>query len=254
MSEKNIREAEFFDARYEAPASPSLNGFYDKARSKRLYYERVSALASPGTTVLEYGCGLGGAAYALAAQGAHVTGIDISATAIETAKRKAAEEGVVAEFRIADAENLPFEDDSFDLICGTGIIHHLDLEKAIPEIARTLKSGGSAIFYEPLGHNPVLQLYRRLTPQSHTPDEHPLLKKDLESFEQYFDTVQADFYDLFSLIAIPFLKMPGGSRLFRLLETVDRSLLKAIAPLRWQAAILLLKLSKRSDLPAPTSH
>jgi len=50
-----------------------------------------------------------------------------------------------------NAEELKFADDYFDIVCGGAILHHLDLNKALSEIARVLKPDGKAIFVEPLG-------------------------------------------------------------------------------------------------------
>ncbi len=134
-----------------------------------------------GKDVLEYGCGRGGAAFAITSTCRNVVGIDISQVAIARARELAVQEKVSARatFQVMNAECLEFEDESFDLVCGTGILHHLDLPKAFSEIARVLGKRGTAIFIEPMGHNPAIRLFRRLTPRLRTPDEHPLLMDDL---------------------------------------------------------------------------
>ena len=71
------------------------------------------------------------------------------------------------------AERLSYSDSVFDLAVGFAIIHHLDLKPALAELHRVLKPGGVAFFAEPLGTNPAIQLYRRLTPQFRTEDERP---------------------------------------------------------------------------------
>ena len=66
--------------------------------------------------------------------------------AIEKAQEKARRENVGSiQFHVMDAESLDFEDNTFDIVCVTGIIHHINIEKAYQEIARTLKPAGSAI-------------------------------------------------------------------------------------------------------------
>ncbi len=85
-----------------------------------------------------------------------------------------------------DAENLKFNDHTFDLVYGSGILHHLSIEKAIVEIKRVLKKDGRAIFYEPLGHNIFINIFRLLTPSLRSEDEHPLLIKDLELIKRTF--------------------------------------------------------------------
>jgi ubiquinone/menaquinone biosynthesis C-methylase UbiE len=81
--------------------------------------------------------------------------------------------GVVnAQFDVMNAEELEFEDAAFDVIFGSGIIHHLDVPRAYSELARVLAPGGSAVFVEPLGHNPLIRVFRNRTPELRTPDEH----------------------------------------------------------------------------------
>jgi ubiquinone/menaquinone biosynthesis C-methylase UbiE len=63
-----------------------------------------------------------------------------------------------------NAEATTFPDNSFDLICGSSILHHLNLDKACAEIRRILRPDGGAVFIEPLGHNPLINMFRKLTP------------------------------------------------------------------------------------------
>ena len=96
--------------------------------------------------------------------GARVTGIDISEVALDLGKARARDQGVEdVMFLVMDAEKMQFEDNSFDLVCGTSILHHLHLSKALRELARILKPQEKAIFIEPIGHNPAINLFRRLT-------------------------------------------------------------------------------------------
>ena len=56
----------------------------------------------------------------------------------------------------------------------------MQIEKCLDEIHRILKSKGNLIFIEPLGTNPIINLYRKLTPKSRSKDEHPLINKDFK--------------------------------------------------------------------------
>ena len=72
-------------------------------------------------------------------QGADVIGLDFSDEAIDIARRNVPQ----AEFRQGDAQDLPFEDNSFDaVVCGYGVIHVPEPEKALSEVHRVLRSGG----------------------------------------------------------------------------------------------------------------
>jgi SAM-dependent methyltransferase len=81
-------------------------------------------------------------------------------------------------FTTADAHATGLPAASFDLIIGSDILHHLDLDAAVAELRRLLAPGGDAVFVEPLVHHPLLRIGRRLTPSARTADEHPLTEDD----------------------------------------------------------------------------
>src|SRR3546814_3139995 len=70
--------------------------------------------------------------------------------------------------------------------------------------SRVLRPGGRAVFIEPLGLNPAIELYRRFTPSARTPDEHPLLRRDFRRFDAAFGSTSCRFYGLATLAAVPF--------------------------------------------------
>ena len=99
-----------------------------------------------GLRVLEIGCGLGTDGAQFARAGADYTGVDLTEAAIELARKRFELFGLQGEFRIADAENLEFPDQSFDVVYSHGVLHHTpDIEAAVQEIHRVLKPGGRAI-------------------------------------------------------------------------------------------------------------
>src|SRR5882762_8313018 len=106
---------------------------------------------SPGKTLLDVACGVGGPALRIAATtGCSVVGIDVHEQAVTTASSLAAQRGLAerAEFRSTDAtEPLPFSDASFDAItCIDAINHFPDRSQIIAEWARLLKIGGRLLF------------------------------------------------------------------------------------------------------------
>ena len=140
--------------------------------------------------VLDYGCGWGDESFKYIKSGASVAGIDISKKFIDTANKKAEENNIAADkyqFTVMDAHDLDFDDSTFDYVIGEGIIHHLDQDRALKEIYRVLKNGGEALFFEPLADNPLLKLFRILTPAARTIDEMPLTSKDLKRYTQILD-------------------------------------------------------------------
>ena len=164
-------------------------------RDSRAFYEQAIRSRSRGARVLEYGCGPSAFVSALVDDAGELVGIDISDVAVMQATERAAREGRTARYQVMDAESLDFPDGSFDLVCSAAVLHHLDLRKAFREISRTLRPDGHAIFMEPLGHNPLINWYRRATPDLRTPDEHPLLMCDLAK------TSANASYDSYSLLS-----------------------------------------------------
>jgi ubiquinone/menaquinone biosynthesis C-methylase UbiE len=96
-----------------------------------------------GDAVLDVACGTGNAAIPAAVAGATVTGLDITPELFEDGRRRAAEAGVEIDWVEGDAEDLPFGDESFDVVVSTfGCMFAPNHEAAAAEIARVLKPGG----------------------------------------------------------------------------------------------------------------
>lgn len=91
----------------------------------------------------------------------HVT--DISPGMVRVAQRNAESLGFTVEGRVADAERIPYPDDTFDLVVGHAVLHHIpDVEQAIREVLRVLKPGGRFVFCgEPTARGDVIA--RRLS-------------------------------------------------------------------------------------------
>ena len=66
-----------------------------------------------------------------------------------------------------------------------------------------LAPGGWAAFVEPLGHNPLINAYRRRTPEMRTPDEHPLRVEDFVMAGDRFELVEVDYFNLLTLASVP---------------------------------------------------
>jgi SAM-dependent methyltransferase len=94
-------------------------------------------------SVLDVACGTGNASIPAALAGAKVTGLDITPELLEGAARRAADAGVEIEWIEGDAEELPFEDESFDVVLSTfGSMFAPRHEVAAAEIVRVLRPGG----------------------------------------------------------------------------------------------------------------
>ena len=128
-----------------------------------------------------------------------------------------------------DAESLGFADDTFGVIHVSGVLHHVDVRLAFPEMRRVLKPGGRVIASEGLGHDPLINLYRKLTPQLRTEWEaqHIIKKEQTTLVGEYFGRVEYRFFHLATLGFLPIRKVPVlGPLALTCLEILDRFLLK----------------------------
>jgi len=258
------REQQFHDVAYSERRRAPTAKFYTVVEQSRHDFKQLIAANCRGKQVLEYGCGPGGVAFYLAQLGANVTGIDISPVAIRKAQLRAKELGLDKQitFLVMDAEQLEFKDNSFDIVCGISILHHLDLARAYGEIARVLDPSGRAFFLEPLGYNWLINVYRRVTPQYRTADEHPLVRKDFVLARQFFAGLDVTYHHLSAIAAVPFRGKPGFHHLLRALNFVDGVLLK-IPGIKWLAWLATLSLynprkylvcGSRKPFPSPTKE
>jgi len=98
-----------------------------------------------GLRVLEIGVGLGSDYLEWLKAGAHATGIDLSGASIESARDRCVASGFQPDLRVADAEELPFPDNSFDIAYSYGVMHHSpNTQRCVEEAKRVLTTGGHA--------------------------------------------------------------------------------------------------------------
>lgn len=253
MSEARLQEAEdartrreraFHTARVEHDDRDAQPKYYDAIGDCfEDYAARVAELARDAD-ILEYGCAYGANLRRLAETARSATGIDISDVAIEKGRKQARAAGLDnVHLHAMDAERMSFADDSFDLIFGSGIIHHLDIARSLAEIARVLRPGGRAVFVEPLGHNPTIGLYRR-----RAPDGHPLLRRDFTEFDKLFSVASYRFYGLSTLAVVPFRRSAAKRGLFKAMRTLDRALF-ALPAVKWWAWYALIEVGNIDSRP-----
>jgi len=232
--ERLERERAFHNERYEhGDSRESQMKYYWAIREGAEKFGDLVVASSAGRDVLEYGCGNSFLSQRLAQSARSVTCIDISDMVIARAGHANTQPNV--RYAVMDAMNMDYADGSFDVVFGSGIIHHLDTDKASREIARVLRPGGKAIFWEPLGLNPAINLYRFLTPSARTPDEHPLLPVDFRIMRRHFSDIKTEYFGLFTLLAVPFRNSGIGRPLFAACLAVDRVLFRipGIRMLAW---------------------
>ena len=119
--------------------------------------------AGEGRTLLDVGCNWGRWTIAAARAGWRPTGIDLAKKSVGAARRVAEQLGVEAEYAVADARSLPFDDDSFDAVFSYSVLQHLakeDVPRVVSELGRVLRPGGLAWIEMPNARGP-LNLARR---------------------------------------------------------------------------------------------
>lgn len=255
MDQRKIEEREFHN-KLRSDELKKDQGEYQYLTSNKKYYsidklnkeyvfnwleERCS-----GKKVLDYCCGYGDYTFLAAEYGAAAYGIDISDVTIKTCQEKAREKGLADKtfFYVMDAEKMTFPDNFFDFILCMGVLHHLDFKAALRELSRVLKPDGKIICTEALGHNPIIQYYRRLTPHLRTAyeTEHIIKMSDLKAARTYFDKVETRFFHLMTLAAVPLRNTRYFNLILNILKRIDQILLK-IPLLRTQAWMVVFKLS-----------
>lgn len=221
--------------------------FYSVATSSEQYYQNWLRERCRGAKVLDYCCGNGENGIFAAKCGGDVIGIDISPEGIENARVNATQEGVEqnCKFEVRDAEATGFPDNTFDVIVEYGALHHLDYERAMTELRRIIKPAGEIVCIEALRHNPLIHLYRKMTPHLRTEWEvdHILKVNQLDLSKAFFAEVHAKFFHLAVLAAVPFRKTRFFKPMRTFLEGVDKAILKHpfIGKYGW---IMVLTLSK----------
>ncbi len=134
-----------------ADAVPGTRHFYELVEAHRYTKEWHIPIAadfrsSRGLKVLEIGCGLGTDGAQFADAGADYTGVDLTEAAVDLARKRFELFDLPGKLQTADAENLAFEDESFDLVYSHGVLHHTpEIGKAVREIHRILRPGGRAV-------------------------------------------------------------------------------------------------------------
>jgi 2-polyprenyl-3-methyl-5-hydroxy-6-metoxy-1,4-benzoquinol methylase len=138
-------------AGYRRHFGPRLRHFYaDQLRE-------VTALARPGTRLLEVGCGCGTESLWLAQQGAAVTAIDVREDRLDVARARAAALGLDVSFARRNLLDLPTSA-PFDIVWMEQAFHHLEPRAdVVRHIAALLKPGGHVAISEANGANPLLQ-------------------------------------------------------------------------------------------------
>ena len=226
LTNKNIREKLFHNKLQSHSKGRFENIFYKAISNAWNDFYNYLGSHSKNCEVLDYGCGVGPIIKrVIQFNPKKITGIDISEVSISKAKEKCKDLNSKVELSVDNCEETKFNDNKFDLVYGLGILHHLQTSKCIKEISRILKPEGTLLFIEPLGTNPLINLYRTLTPNSRSKDEHPLVSKDFKILKSKFNIVKLKYYGFLTLIFFPFYRS-SNSIIFNFLINCDQFLFK----------------------------
>ena len=220
--------------------------YYRAAKRSKLYVQDWITRESKDKIFLDYACGNGdNVIHACKSGAALALGFDISSISIKNGIKYAEKENLKINkehgicFFQADAENTKLPDNCIDTVICSGMLHHLDLSYAFPELRRILKPNGKILVVEALDYNPAIKLYRTLTPDMRTEWEkaHILSLKDVNFASRFFTIDEISYWHILGYV--------GGkiTFLFPLLDNIDRFIEKIpyIQRLAWIFTFVMKK-------------
>ena len=244
-------EARFADGQYQPHArdlevNPLMFAKYARPTHMWDWRQRSAALLGDlnGKRLLDLGCGMGEESVYFALLGAQVTAIDISEVGINILRRRIARhhlEGRVTALRMA-ADPTGFADQSFDLIHGLGILHHLGLEPGLAEVRRLLVPGGAGVFLEPMGNSRMVEaakgwLLARGGRVEQTEHEQPIRLAELLELGRAFSRLEHHPYHLLYRVK---RYLPAG--LHQACKRLDHQVLRLLPPARHLAGAVVMRL------------
>jgi len=207
--------------------------------------------------VCDFGCGFGVTSAWFALRGARVLAFDVAETNVTIARRTAkvnkVEDRVTVE--VMQAESAPLPSNTFDLVFGNGVLHHLDIEITARQILRILKPGGIAIFREPLGENQLLEHIRRSpwrgSQHRHSQDERSFRYEDVEVLRSVFPRLEFRETELLSLLGALLREFkstptisPRREKLLKKIRQLDRRMLARFPSIRHLSSISVVCMFK----------
>ena len=261
LSARKLEEIEFHDLDRTVVPNEMGPPQYERETGNKKFYSTTDLSNryvadwidrhSRNRVVLDYACGAGHSTIRAARAGAGLAvGLDISRVSVEACRRRAAAAGVSGNtfFVQGDCENTGLPSDSFDVLICMGMLHHLDLSYALPEMRRLLRPGGRCLAVEALDYNPAIKLYRWLTPAMRTEWEkrHILSLRDIRFARRFFEVQEMRFWHLFSILSTPLRHTPLFRPALAAGDALDRVALR-IPGLSLMAWMFSFELVKRSE-------
>lgn len=168
-----------------------------RANRRANYFINLGQITE-NSIVLEIGCGSGlFTEKVFEATKANIIATDLSPDLLEIARKKLP----LVKFEIQDAMNLPYGENTFDVVFGSSILHHLEMDLALKGMLKVLKSGGKLIFAEPNMLNPQILVQKNIPAvkraMGDSPDETAIIRWKLakQMKKMGFKKVQIFPYD-----------------------------------------------------------
>jgi SAM-dependent methyltransferase len=197
-----------------------------------------------GKKLLDYGCGMGEESIYFAKLGAQVTAIDVSPVGVDLVLRRAQHNGLsdrVKAFQM-DASATTFEPESFDLVHGLGIVHHIGLEASFREVKRVMKPGARGVFLEHMMNSKLLEKLKVMMfgqEQDHTDYEQPLRWNDCERYRNQFSEYHLTPYYLMGRLRRHMSMFDNDST-----RKADYAIMRALPPLKYLAGAVVIRVQK----------
>lgn len=260
VEDRKIAEIEWSDMRRQI--DPRDKKMVDKYWANQKYYSVVRRTLDfisqwikdncKDKDVFEMACGNGGHSYLISEVAKSCTAADIAPMSIQQAIERVGdnENYKKIKFMVLDCENTGLPDNSFDVVFEGGALHHMDLNRVYKEAVRLLRPEGKFFCVEAIRHNPLIHLYRKLTPHLRTKweSEHILGKKEIMLGLSFFDNIELSLFHITSLCAVPLRNTFLFNPVLTLTEKLDELLVK-IPCLKWMAwqSIFVLSNPRKSS-------
>ncbi|VVH56915.1 hypothetical protein BAZOLSSOX_1753 [uncultured Gammaproteobacteria bacterium] len=228
MSDKDIEKNRYdseAQSALDAGDLSSVNALTLPLKAPYGFYQSViTSHANSDSLILEIAAGMGENTEFLLGTGAKVYATDISEQSLSIIEKRFDMDKLTTQ--VADMEKLPFDDDSFNVVCNAGSLSYGDNDIVMNEIYRVLKPQGVFIAVDSLNNNPIYRLNRyihylkgrrSLGVINRTPD-----LKLLRKYEQKFSKVETKFFGSISYLTPLLIKIFGEKKTTKISNSIDK--------------------------------
>lgn len=202
MTQDKKKEISFFDRFVK---NKNQYAVFSKKGYEKLFFELEKSLVSnkKNIKIVDLGCGTGSFTKKISSLSDQIYGCDISTESIKTASNFYPK----INFSVQDIENLSYQNNFFDIVIFSGVLHHFDnLNKPLLEAKRILKDDGLIFAFDPNLYNPFFWMYRRkksflYSNEGVTDNEEPLTKKKIITA---IKSCEFNSFSVYGISGVPF--------------------------------------------------